>query len=106
MGKKVVLLEDNPGMTEDHYWEIVKKIGIVKNLPDGCHAHNSSVSPDGHFRVISVWDDNEAMEKFHQEVLHEERAEHITANVKRQIWELSNMVVTDHKDQVVQRVSK
>ncbi len=99
---KIVLLEDNPGLTEEHYWDIVGKTGHAHDLPDGCHVHIAGMSPDGHLRVITVWDDRETMETFHKEVLHQERKEHLKEDVKRQIWELENLVVTDRGEHVAQ----
>ncbi|HUX05585.1 MAG TPA: hypothetical protein VMV53_11865 [Acidimicrobiales bacterium] len=51
---KIVIMEDNPGLTLEKYWEIAPKIGVDKDLPEGCHVHIVGLGPEGHLRVIDV----------------------------------------------------
>jgi hypothetical protein len=90
-------------VTAEHYFAIAKKLGYEKTLPAGCHVQIAGVSPDGHLRVISVWDDRETADKFHQSEVHGERKDLLTSGVKREIWDLEHMIVTDDEAHVTKK---
>ena len=100
---KIVIMEDNPGLTVEKYWEISKNIGVDKSLPEGCHVHIVGLSPDGHLRVINVWDSVEAVDKFLHTHVHPEREEHLTGGIVRQVWQLEQLTVTDDEQHVTYR---
>ena len=100
---KIVIMEDNPGLTLEKYHEIAKKIGLDKKLAPGCHVHIVGLGPDGHLRVVDVWDSQEAVEAFLHTHVHPEREEHLTGGVVRQVWELEHLLVTDDKNHVTLR---
>lgn len=103
---KIVIMEDNPGLTLEKYWEIAPKIGVDKDLPEGCHVHIVGLGPEGHLRVIDVWDSVEAVDKFLHTHVHPEREEHLKGGVVRQVWELEHMVVTDDEEHVRIRIEE
>lgn len=100
---KIVIMEDNPGLTLEAYREIAKKLGVDKELPQGCHVHIVGMGPDGHLRVINVWDSVEAVDKFLHTHVHPEREEHLSGGVVRQVWELEQLTVTDDEEHVTYR---
>ena len=100
---KIVIMEDNPGLTIEKYREIAKNIGVDKELPKGCHVHIVGLGPDGHLRVIDVWDNIEAVDAFLHTHVHPEREEHLAGGVIRQVWELEQLTVTDDDEHVTLR---
>ena len=97
---KVIIMEDNPGLSVEHYRGIAQKLGLHNDLPPRCHVHIAGEGPDGHLRVIEVWDSLEDVEAFLHESVHPEREEHLAGGIVRQVWELENLVVTDDEDHV------
>jgi len=59
----IIVIATTPGMTADLYDESQRRMGVEGVLPAGCTQHIAGASPEG-WRVISVWDSQEALQGF------------------------------------------
>jgi hypothetical protein len=65
-----VRLFDNPEGTQEQYDAASEQLGITsENLPDGGVLHVAGPSPNGGWRVVEVWESEEAAQKFDEETL-------------------------------------
>ena len=70
----IVVIATTPGMTAELYDLSQQKMDVVGVLPSGCSAHVAGPSPDG-WRVVSVWESPEALQRFTTERLRPTLAE-------------------------------
>ena len=65
-----VRLFDNPEGTQEQYDAASEQLGITsENLPDGGVLHVAGPSPNGGWRVVEVWESEEAARTFDEETL-------------------------------------
>jgi hypothetical protein len=65
-----VRLFDNPDGTQEQYDAASQQLGITaEDLPDGGVLHVAGPSPNGGWRVVEVWESEEAAQKFDEETL-------------------------------------
>jgi hypothetical protein len=65
-----VRLFDNPEGTQEQYDAASQQLGITaENLPGGGVLHVAGPSPNGGWRVVEVWESEEAAQKFDEETL-------------------------------------
>ena len=65
-----VRLFDNPEGTQEQYDAASQQLGITaENLPDGGLFHVAGPSPSGGWRVVEVWESEEAARTFDEETL-------------------------------------
>ena len=64
----IVRLQDAEQMTEETYNRVADKMGVRDNPPDGLVVHTAG-EVDGHWRIVDVWETEEAMQRFDQERL-------------------------------------
>lgn len=88
-----VRLFDNPNVTQDQYDQASRAIGGAENIPDGGIVHVAGPGPDGGWRVVEIWESEEAARKFD-----EERVEPVLrqAGIQReepQTWPVHNLIV-------------
>jgi hypothetical protein len=55
---------DTPQQSAAQYDAIMADIGAVGRLPAGCLAHVAGPAPDGAWRVVAVWEDEERFQAF------------------------------------------
>ncbi len=48
----IVVLSENPHLTEEQYDIVAGEVGLNDSLPEGCRAHIAGMGPDG-----STWRD-------------------------------------------------
>jgi hypothetical protein len=59
----VVVIATTPGVDAELYERSIREQGFGGALPPGCSAHIAGPSPDG-WRVVSVWESQEAAQQF------------------------------------------
>ena len=65
-----VRLFDNPEGTQEQYDAASQQLGITaETIPDGGLAHVAGPSPSGGWRVVEVWESEEAARAFDEETL-------------------------------------
>jgi hypothetical protein len=64
----VVIVNAMEGGTQDLYDEVTPKVMEGGNLPDGCQLHIAGPYESG-WRVITVWDSEDAFQQFRDEKL-------------------------------------
>jgi hypothetical protein len=65
-----VRLFDNPEGTQEQYDAAGEQLGITsENIPAGGVLHVAGPSPNGGWRVVEVWESEEAAQKFDEETL-------------------------------------
>ena len=61
---------DNPEGTQEQYDAASERLGITAdNIPDGGVLHVAGPSPGGGWRVVEVWESEEAARTFDEETL-------------------------------------
>jgi len=89
-----VRMFDNPNVTQEQYDASSKQIGVTSgNMPEGGVLHVAGPGPEGGWRVLEIWESEDAARKFD-----EERVEPVLqqAGIKRpepQRWQVHNLVV-------------
>jgi hypothetical protein len=89
-----VRLFDNPSVTRDQYDAANQQIGAnAENIPDGGILHVAGPGPNGGWRVVEIWESEEAARRFD-----EERVEPVLRQVGVQrpapeTWEVHNLVM-------------
>ena len=65
-----VRLFDNPEGTQEQYDAASERLGVTaENMPDGGVLHVAGPSPTGGWRVVEVWESEDAARKFDEETL-------------------------------------
>jgi hypothetical protein len=64
----VVISNTITGGTEDMYEAVNAKVMSANQLPEGCQVHIAGPVSDG-WRVITVWDSEDAFKRFREEKL-------------------------------------
>ena len=64
----VVIVNEMEGANQDLYDQVNPKVMEGGNLPDGCELHIAGPYENG-WRVITVWDSEEAFQQFRDEKL-------------------------------------
>jgi hypothetical protein len=65
-----VRMFNNPEGTQEQYDAMSQQLSITpENLPDGGVLHVAGPSPSGGWRVVEVWESEEAARKFDEETL-------------------------------------
>jgi hypothetical protein len=88
----VAIMVDTPGMTAEQYDATIDEIGLRGSLPAGCSAHIAGASPDGGWRVITVWDDADTARAFVTSTVRpaQEKAGVTPAGGPPVVWEVHN----------------
>lgn len=59
---------DNPNVTQEMYDAASAQIGVTAdNMPDGAVLHAAGAGPDGGWRVVEIWESEEAARRFDEE---------------------------------------
>lgn len=93
-----VRMFDNPEGTQEQYDAASQAIGITDDtVPEGGVLHVAGPSPTGGWRVLEVWESEDAAQKFDEETLMPilervgvERPEAVT-------WEVHNLVINSRR---------
>jgi hypothetical protein len=90
-----VRMFDNPNVTKEQYDAASKQIGAADNMPEGGILHVAGEGPDGGWRVLEIWETEEAARKFD-----EERVEPVLRQVGVQrpapsVWQVHNLLLRD-----------
>lgn len=89
-----VRMFDNPNGTQEQYDAASQQIGVTPdNLPEGGLLHVAGPSPDGGWRVVEIWESEEAARKFD-----EERVEPVLRQVGIErpapaVWQVHNLLM-------------
>lgn len=87
------VLFDNPNVSQEQYDAVRARIGIDENNPpEGGILHVAGPGPDGGWRVVEVWESEEARQKFAQETLGPVFAELGIERPEPQRWEVHAIV--------------
>lgn len=88
-----VRMYDNPDVTQEQYDAASQQVGVTAdNMPEGAVLHAAGAGPNGGWRVIEIWESEDAARKFD-----EERVEPVlnAVGIKRpdpETWQLHNLV--------------
>ena len=89
-----VRLFDNPEGTQEQYDAARQAINIDEsNMPDGSVLHVAGPSPTGSWRVVEVWESEDAAQKFDEEVLLPVLQRVGVERPEPQAWQAHNVVV-------------
>ena len=89
-----VRLFDNPEGTQEQYDAARQAINIDEsNMPDGSVLHVAGPSPTGGWRVVEVWESEDAAQKFDEEVLLPVLQRVGVERPDPQAWQAHNVVV-------------
>ena len=89
-----VRLFDNPEGTQEQYDAASEQLGITsENLPDGGVLHVAGPSPNGGWRVVEVWESEEAARTFDEETLLPLLQSVGVERPEPETWPVHNMVV-------------
>ena len=89
-----VRMFNNPNATQEQYDAARQQIGVSsENMPDGAILHVAGPAPDGGWRVVEIWESEDAARRFD-----EERVEPVLQQVGIQrpapeIWSVHNLVM-------------
>jgi hypothetical protein len=89
-----VRMFDNPAVTQEQYDAASQQVGVTPgNMPEGGILHVAGQGPDGGWRVVEIWESEEAARKFD-----EERVEPVLQQVGIQrpapaVWQVHNLVM-------------
>jgi hypothetical protein len=89
-----VRMFDNPNVTQEQYDAASQQVGVTPdNMPEGAVLHVAGPSPDGGWRVVEIWESEEAASTFDAE-----RVEPVLQQVGIQrpaptTWQVHNLVV-------------
>jgi hypothetical protein len=89
-----VRMFDNPSGTQEQYDAASQQVGVdSSNIPEGAVLHVAGPSPTGGWRVLEIWESEDAAQRFDEErilpVLRQvgiERPEPV-------VWQVHNLVV-------------
>jgi hypothetical protein len=85
---------DNPDVTQEQYDAARQRIGVTpQDMPEGAVLHVAGPGPDGGWRVIEIWEDEQAARTFD-----EERVEPVLAEVgirrpAPEVWQVHNLMM-------------
>ncbi len=85
---------DNPGVTQEQYDASSQQVGAsADNMPEGGILHVAGPGPGGGWRVLEIWESEEAAQRFD-----EERVEPVlrSAGIQRpapETWPVHNLIV-------------
>ena len=89
-----VRLFDNPDGTQEQYDAARQAVNIDEtNMPAGSVLHVAGPSPDGGWRVVEVWESEDAAQKFDEEVLMPVLQRVGVERPEPQVWQAHNLVV-------------
>ncbi len=89
----IAMLVDNPSGSQEVYDKVRANLGFSEDeLAEGGIVHVAGPSPNGGWRVIEVWESQEAMEKFVAERLGPALKEAGVERPEPQRWEVYNLV--------------
>jgi len=89
-----VRLFDNPEGTQEQYDAASERLGVTaENMPDGGVLHVAGPSPTGGWRVVEVWESEDAARKFDEETLLPLLQSVGVERPEAQSWPVHNLVV-------------
>jgi len=89
-----VRLFDNPEGTQEQYDAATQAINIDEsNLPEGSVLHVAGPSPTGGWRVVEVWESEDAARKFDEEQLMPVLQQVGVERPEPQVWQAHNLVL-------------
>ena len=89
-----VRLFDNPEGTQEQYDAASERLGVTaENMQDGGVLHVAGPSPTGGWRVVEVWESEDAARKFDEETLLPLLQSVGVERPEAQSWPVHNLVV-------------
>ena len=89
-----VRLFDNPEGTQEQYDAASERLGVTaENMPEGGVLHVAGPSPTGGWRVVEVWESEDAARKFDEETLLPLLQSVGVERPEAQSWPVHNLVV-------------
>ena len=89
-----VRLFDKPEGTQEQYDAASERLGVTaENMPDGGVLHVAGPSPTGGWRVVEVWESEDAARKFDEETLLPLLQSVGVERPEAQSWPVHNLVV-------------
>jgi hypothetical protein len=84
---------ENPDGTQEQYDAAVQQLGVgSENMPDGAVLHVAGPAPGGGWRVIEVWESEDAAQKFDAERLEPVLQAVGIERPAPQVWPVHNLV--------------
>jgi hypothetical protein len=89
-----VRMFDNPNVTQEQYDAAAQQLGIDSgSAPDGAILHVAGAGPDGGWRVLEIWESEEAAQTFDEEVLAPVLGDVGIQRPAPAVWQVHNLVV-------------
>ena len=89
-----VRLFDNPEGTQEQYDAAANQLGVTsENMPPGAVLHVAGPGPTGRWRVVEVWESEDAARKFDEETLLPLLQSVGVERPEAQSWPVHNLVV-------------
>lgn len=90
----IVRMFDNPSVSAEQYDAANAQIGAsADNVPEGGILHVAGPGPDGGWRVVEVWESEEAARKFDEEQVEPVLRQVGVERPAPQVWEVHNLIV-------------
>ena len=89
-----VRLFDNPDGTQQQYDQASAAIGVTgENAPDGAILHVAGASPNGGWRVVEIWESEDAARKFDEEQIEPVLRQVGIQRPAPETWQVHNLIV-------------
>ena len=89
-----VRMFDNPNGSQEQYDAASEQVGVTsENIPDGGILHVAGPGPDGGWRVLEIWESEEAAQKFDQERIEPALEKVGVERSAPQTWQVHNLVM-------------
>lgn len=89
-----VRMFDNPEGTQEQYDAARDRIGVTSaNMPAGSVLHVAGASPTGGWRVVEIWESEDAARAFDEETLLPLLAQVGVERPEPTVWQVHNLVV-------------
>lgn len=89
----IVVMVDNPEGSQEVYDKVREQLGL-EDAPAGGIFHVAGPGPNGGWRVIEVWESEEAAQRFYEDRLKPAfDAVGVTRPANREMWPVHNMMV-------------
>ena len=83
---------DNPNVTQEQYDAVSERVGVsADNMPDGGILHAAGQGPDGGWRVVEIWESEEAARKFDEERVEPMLQQAGIEHPPPETWQLHNL---------------
>jgi hypothetical protein len=89
-----VRLFDNPNVGQEQYDAAREQVGVTsENMPEGAVLHVAGPSPNGGWRVVEIWESEDAAQKFDEDRVLPALQQVGVQRPPPETWQVHNLVV-------------